>query len=61
MKKFLQDANGSLKEISDNMHLKKMDAVIKKSTYDLGGARVILENCLGKYCDVALAIEGVLF
>ena len=43
------------------MHLKKMDAVIKKSTYDLGGARVILENCLGKYCDVALAIEGVLF
>ena len=49
--KFLDEANESLKNELKHVPFNKVHDIIKESTFELGGARNNMEQCLAKYCN----------
>ena len=51
VEKFLDEANESLKNELKHVPFKKVHDIIKESTFELGGARNNMEQCLAMYCN----------
>ncbi|XP_019854343.1 PREDICTED: uncharacterized protein LOC109583438 [Amphimedon queenslandica] len=56
VEEFIEDANKSLKDIIHHAHFKKMNSIIKESSFQLGIARQRLEQKMAQYCDTTTSV-----
>ena len=49
--KFLDEANESLRNELKHVPFKKVNDTIKESTFELGVARLNMEQCMAMYCN----------
>ena len=60
VQEFIEDANESLKDTINHAHFKKMNNIIKESSFQLGIARQRLEQKLALYCNTTTSVTSKL-
>ena len=58
VEKFIEEANESLKIELKHVPFKEMNAIIKESTFDLGVARLAMEQTLAEYCNTTASASS---
>lgn len=60
VEKFLDEANESLKNELKHVPFKKVNSIIKESTFELGAARLNMEQCLAMYCNTTTSVTSMI-